>query len=532
MCVQDVYHKGEESFANGTNDREACPKRWIAVLVQMNCEKKTATQLGKAGYETYIPIQQEIHQWSDRKKKVNRLIMPMVVFVRATVNEEEWLRSQSYIFKLLALPGTDEDKKKFATPIPDYQIERLKFLLEKAESEVTIVANLTIGNAVRVIFGPLKGLEGVVSEADNKSSIVGVMIDGLGYACVKILKTNIQKNKLLLFRRKDIKMKRLPKYTPAEVRNDPYGFTYKEMSKVIGENEAKALYEELYKQLPRKKNLSMLVKNICKSSDTEKYVYELKDNKYIETVFIKRRDGGTVCVSTQVGCPVGCIFCESGRNGFVRNLTSSEIVQQIILLRRKVNRIVFMGMGEPLFNYDNLIKAIHILRDRYGLNFPTDGITISTVGPVDQLKKLREEHLKIQLTISLHAATQSARNRIIPHMRIYAIEDVVKQALSYSERHNRKIVFAYLLLPGINDRPSDVRQLAKWFRGKKVMINVLQYNPTSNSRIKAPQKREIVAFKHQLEQAGLEVTMRVSHGRKINAACGQLANTYNKFKKK
>ena len=179
-------------------------------------------------------------------------------------------------------------------------------------------------------------------------------------------------------------MKRLPKYTPAEVRNDPYGFTYKEMSEVIGENEAKALYEELYKQLPRKKNLSMLVKNICKSSDTEKYVYELKDNKYIETVFIKRRDGGTVCVSTQVGCPVGCIFCESGRNGFVRNLTSSEIVQQIILLRRKVNRIVFMGMGEPLFNYDNLIKAIHILRDRYGLNFPTDGITISTVCPVDQ----------------------------------------------------------------------------------------------------------------------------------------------------
>lgn len=174
-------------------------------------------------------------------------------------------------------------------------------------------------------------------------------------------------------------MKRLPKYTPAEVRNDPYGFTYKEMSEVIGENEAKALYEELYKQLPRKKNLSMLVKNICKSSDTEKYVYELKDNKYIETVFIKRRDGGTVCVSTQVGCPVGCIFCESGRNGFVRNLTSSEIVQQIILLRRKVNRIVFMGMGEPLFNYDNLIKAIHILRDRYGLNFPTDGITIDRV---------------------------------------------------------------------------------------------------------------------------------------------------------
>ena len=200
---------------------------------------------------------------------------------------------------------------------------------------------------------------------------------------------------------------------------------------------------------------------------SEKYVYELKDNKYIETVFIKRRDGGTVCVSTQVGCPVGCIFCESGRNGFVRNLTSSEIVQQIILLRRKVNRIVFMGMGEPLFNYDNLIKAIHILRDRYELNFPTDGITISTVSPVDQLKKLREEHLKIQLTISLHAAAQSARNRIIPHMRIYAIEDVVKQALSYSERHNRKIVFAYLLLPGINDLSLRCKTTCKMVSGQK-----------------------------------------------------------------
>lgn len=108
-----------ESLVNGTNDREAYPKRWIAVLVQVNCEKKTATRLGKVGYETYIPTQQEVHQWSDRKKKVDRLIMPMVVFVRATENEEEWLRNQSFIHKLLALPGSDEDKKRFATPIPD-----------------------------------------------------------------------------------------------------------------------------------------------------------------------------------------------------------------------------------------------------------------------------------------------------------------------------------------------------------------------------------------------------------------------------
>ena len=177
-----------ESLVNGTNDREAYPKRWIAVLVQVNCEKKTATRLGKVGYETYIPTQQEVHQWSDRKKKVDRLIMPMVFFVRATVREEEWLRDQSYIYKLLALPGSDEDKKKFASPIPDYQIERLKFLLENAETEVTIVSNFKVGDSVRVVSGPLKGLEGIVSEADEKSSVVGIQIDGLGYACVKIAK--------------------------------------------------------------------------------------------------------------------------------------------------------------------------------------------------------------------------------------------------------------------------------------------------------------------------------------------------------
>lgn len=188
IAVEGENRKGKGSLVNGTNDCEAHPKRWVAALVHSNCEKKAATRLGKVGYETYIPTQQEVRQWSDRKKKVDRLIMPMVVFVRATVREEEWLRDQSYIHKLLALPGSDEDKKKFATPIPDNQIERLKFLLKNAETEVSIVSDFKVGDSVRVASGPLKGLEGVVSAADEKGSIVGVLIDGLGYACVKILK--------------------------------------------------------------------------------------------------------------------------------------------------------------------------------------------------------------------------------------------------------------------------------------------------------------------------------------------------------
>lgn len=188
IAMKGDVRKEKSSLVNGTNDREAYPKRWIAVLVQVNCEKKTVTRLGQVGYETYLPFQQEVHQWSDRKKKVDRLIMPMLVFVKATIYEESWLRNQSFIHKLLALPGTDEDKKGFATTIPDYQIERLKFLLKNAESEVTIVSTFKVGDLVRVASGPLKGLEGVVSEADEKNSIVGVQIDGLGYACVKIAK--------------------------------------------------------------------------------------------------------------------------------------------------------------------------------------------------------------------------------------------------------------------------------------------------------------------------------------------------------
>ena len=317
-------------------------------------------------------------------------------------------------------------------------------------------------------------------------------------------------------------------YSAADILKDPYGFTLKEMEQVLSVHEAEALYSKLYKNPRSKEFMTLSVKTVYKGGDTQKYVYELPDGKCIEAVYIKCRDGGTICVSTEVGCPVGCIFCASGRNGFVRNLTASEIVQQVICLDRKVNRIVFMGMGEPLFNYDNVIQAIHILRDRNGLNFPTDGITLSTVAPIEQMKRLREEHLKIQLTVSLHATKQAVRNRIMPHTSHFNINEVVKSALSYSERHNRKIVIAYLLLPGVNDSISDIRQLARWFCGKNVMINLLEYNPTGTSKIRKPSKQALTDFKRQLEKAGLEVKMRVSHGSNIKAACGQLANQYNK----
>jgi 23S rRNA (adenine2503-C2)-methyltransferase len=309
---------------------------------------------------------------------------------------------------------------------------------------------------------------------------------------------------------------------------NPYNYTYKEMIGAMGEEDAASFFRKLYSGRANQKNSTVKIKDKYKGGDTIKYVFEMSDGYSVETVCIKRKTGTTVCVSTMVGCPVGCIFCASGSNGFIRNLSVSEIVQQIVFLNERINRIVFMGMGEPLFNYETLIKAIHILRDRNGMNFPTDGITISTVGPIDQLKKLREEHLKIQLTLSLHATNQKTRDKLLPHMRKYNIDDVVEAILSYSERHNKKVTIAYLLIPGLNDKYSDVRQLKKWFKGKKVLINLLQYNETSCCDLKRPNKQQLVAFRDRLQEAGLEVIIRESRGNNIKAACGQLVSKKNK----
>jgi len=315
----------------------------------------------------------------------------------------------------------------------------------------------------------------------------------------------------------------------ADIVSDPFGFTCGEIAGRIGEPDAKALFSLLYKNASGKKAQTMWAKDVFKDADTRKYVYELFDSRCIETVCIKRKTGVTACVSSQVGCSVGCAFCESGSSGLVRNLSPSEIVQQVVLLREKVNRIIFMGIGEPLHNYDALIKSIHILRDRSGLDFPTDGITVSTIGPIKQLKKLREEHIKIQLALSLHATTQETRDFIVPGMRENGVRQTVEAALSYSQRHGRKIVIAYLLLPGINDRPSDIKQLAEWFRRENVMVNLLEYNQAASRReIRKPSAREMAQFKSRLENCGLEVSVRVSHGRGIKAACGQLASGYNR----
>ena len=188
IAVEGDVRKDKSSLVNGTNDREARPKRWVAALVQMNCEKKVATKLDKLGIENYVAIQTEEHQWSDRKKKINRVVIPMVVFIRLVKDEEDKFRRLSFILKFITYPGS----KELATPIPDEQIDKLKFLLHNADAKVSIVENLKVGDKVRLVRGPMKGLEGELSYIEENKPIVAIRIDGLGSACVSVEKINLE----------------------------------------------------------------------------------------------------------------------------------------------------------------------------------------------------------------------------------------------------------------------------------------------------------------------------------------------------
>ena len=303
---------------------------------------------------------------------------------------------------------------------------------------------------------------------------------------------------------------------------NPTNCLYSEFENQFGKQSADSIFSSLYNQTKQSTYRQIIPVNIVHDSSTTKYVFKLHDNRQIETVCIKRKTGITVCLSTQVGCSIGCLFCESGKNGFYRNLTASEIVQQFLFVEESINRIVFMGIGEPLNNYDEVIRAIHILRDRRGIDFPTDGISISTVGPMPTLARLKQESLKIQLVISLHATDQETRNHLIPGMKRYSINEIISEAFAYQRKHNRKLSIAYLLLPGINDSDGNVGKLIQWFSNKNVVINLMKYNGTNSQRFITATEKCIKLFKSKLTNGGLEVTVRESTGKGLNAACGQL----------
>jgi 23S rRNA (adenine2503-C2)-methyltransferase len=266
-----------------------------------------------------------------------------------------------------------------------------------------------------------------------------------------------------------------------------------------------------------------------KSSDgTEKLLLELPGGGRIECVLLREDDRRTICISTQVGCAMGCVFCASGLDGVERNLTSGEIVEQMLRLQRllpaeeRLSHIVVMGMGEPLANLDNLLPALGEATGGDGLGISHRRITISTVGLPKQLHRLCELDTRYQLAVSLHAPTDELRNQIVLVNKNIGLAEIIAAADRYFEVSGRRLTFEYVLLAGINDQPRHAHQLAELLGGRLALLNVIPYNPVAGLPYQTPSGNAVNKFRDILLDAGLNVKFRQRKGDDINAACGQL----------
>jgi len=261
---------------------------------------------------------------------------------------------------------------------------------------------------------------------------------------------------------------------------------------------------------------------------TEKFLLRLADGRQLESVFIPDTPSMTFCISTQVGCAMACAFCLTGKMGLVRNLTAGEIAGQVRvlagalgMLEKKFN-IVLMGMGEPLHNYDETMRALRILNDEHGLAISPRRITLSTVGLLPALEKLAREPLMPNLAISLHAPTDQLRGELVPLNRKYGVAEIIEACRRFPLSKRSRITFEYVLLAGVNDSPEDARKLAKLLSGVKSKVNVIPLNAAPGIPFERPSDEAIDRFAQVLADRGLVVSVRKSRGRDIRAACGQL----------
>lgn len=267
-----------------------------------------------------------------------------------------------------------------------------------------------------------------------------------------------------------------------------------------------------------------------RSSDgTQKLLLTWPDGGNAETVMIPDADRRTACVSSQVGCPVGCRFCASGMNGVKGNLTASQIVEQVYQLNRvlqplgeRVTNLVFMGMGEPMANYANVMQAVRVLHDPKCFNIGARRITISTVGVPPKMRQLAGEALPLNLALSLHAPNEPLRKELIPWAEHFALDDILDAARHYFEQTGREITLEYILLSGVNDRPEHARQLAKLCKTMRANVNLIRYNEVASLPYLRPKADDVVRFQQILRDAGVNAHVRKSRGRDIEAACGQL----------
>ena len=260
--------------------------------------------------------------------------------------------------------------------------------------------------------------------------------------------------------------------------------------------------------------------------DVSKFLFKLSDGEYIESVVMYHDYGISLCISSQVGCNMGCVFCESGKRKKVRNLFASEMLLQIIeierIIKKRISHIVIMGIGEPFDNFDNLVKFVDNANNHKGLGIGSRHITVSTCGIVPKIYEFSELPYQVNLAISLHAPNDELRKKIMPIAKVYPLEELIKSIKDYISITNRRVTFEYILLSGINDSDKCARELCKLIKGMNAYINLIPYNEGSNNSFKRPKNDDIMKFYDIIKKENINVTVRREFGSKISAACGQL----------
>ena len=290
--------------------------------------------------------------------------------------------------------------------------------------------------------------------------------------------------------------------------------------------ELKYRLSEQYEILP----VVMLEKQESRLDGTCKFLFRLHDGNVVESVWMRYHYGNSVCISSQVGCRMGCRFCASGIGGLVRGLSPSEMLGQVYRLQRimgeRVSNVVVMGTGEPLDNYDSLLTFLKILTGEKGLHISQRNVTVSTCGIVPKMYELAKEHLQITLALSLHGATQEKRKQLMPVANAYELEEVLTACDAYFRETGRRITFEYSLIRGVNDTEEDVRELVRILDPRNCHLNLIPVNSVKEYDLKQPDRKNAQNFKNKLEKYGINVTLRRELGADIDGACGQLRRSY------
>lgn len=283
--------------------------------------------------------------------------------------------------------------------------------------------------------------------------------------------------------------------------------------------------------------LKLVKTEMSERDHSVKFLFELEDKEAIETVLIRDQRKNTACISVQVGCPLGCLFCATGYMGYKRNLTAGQIVDQVLSVRPFIhkgeilNNIVYMGMGEPLLNYHNVLQSLRILTSDYGVCISPRRITLSTAGLVPQIYQLADGGIKVKLAISLHAPDQDLRKKLMPVTSKHSLEDLLEAAKYYAKKVGQRVTFEYILIKGVNDSEKQAKQLAKLIAGIPCKINLILYNPIPDAPFERPSLEEAQKFREILYPRTPAVTLRISKGVDIAAACGQLKTKVYKKQK-